>query len=232
MKILPIIALFLVLYFLYYYHRIKKAYGLAEVTYAKWAELGNKSNEKFRLLVLGDSIGTGVGASCFENSVAGIIAHYLAKKYRVTLINASVNGSKIKTLLNVIPEQKQDLTVIFISSNDAIRFTNLGDFNKDAGILLKKLSKSSKKLIIAGPANVGLAKFLPLPLRIVYLHRAPRYALILKKISAKFKNVSYINSLKPDNKLGKYKQSYYSSDLFHPNDEGYKFWFEMVKPYL
>lgn len=227
------ITSFIAIYFLYYYYRIKKAYSLAEVTYTKWAELGKKSNEKFRLLVLGDSIGTGVGATCFENSAAGRLACNLAKKYRILLTNASINGSKVKSLLKAkIPKEKQSLTAIFISSNDVIRFTKLSEFKGNSIRLLEKISTSSKKLMIIGPANVGLAKFLPLPLRIVYLLRGPKYANALKEASAKFKNVIYINSLKPAKSLGRYKQNYYSSDMFHPNDEGHKFWFEMIKPYL
>lgn len=232
MKILLIIALFIVLYVLYYYYRIKKAYTLAEVTHTKWADLGH-SNKKFNLLILGDSIGTGVGASCFEKSVAGRIACYLAKKYRVTLTNASVNGSKIQNLLNrKVPKDKQDLSIILISSNDVLRFTNLDKFKENTIKVLKKFSKATKRLIIIGPANVGLAKFLPLPLRILYLYRAPKYTSALKEASSKFRNVTYINSLKPAKNLGKYEQSYYSLDMFHPNDEGHSFWFEMVKNYL
>ena len=233
MRILLAIILLVVLYFLFCYYRIKKAYSLAEFTYANWADFGNKSNKKFRLFIAGDSIGTGVGATCFENSVAGRIAIYLAKKYQVMLKNASVNGSKVKNLLSIkIPEEKQSLTVIFISSNDLIRFTNLNDFKENAAKALEKFSKFSGKIIVIGPGNVWLAKFLPLPLRIIYLLRGPKYADALKEASAKFRNAIYINSLTPSKSLGKYRQSYYSSDKFHPNDEGYKFWFEMVKEYL
>ena len=233
MKILLAIILLVVLYFLYCYYRIKTAYSLAEFTYAKWAVFGNKSNKKFKLFIAGDSIGTGVGSTCFENSVSGRISHYLAKKYHVILKNASANGYKIKNLLNIkIPKEKQNLGVIFISSNDFIRFTDLNTFKKNAAKALENFSKFSERLIIIGPANVWLAKVLPLPLRIIYLIRGPKYADALKEASAKFRNATYINSLKPAKRFGKYRQSYYSSDKFHPNDEGYKFWFEMVKRYL
>lgn len=233
MKILLIIGLFIVLYCLYSYYRIKKAYSLADVVYTKWADLGKKSNKKFKLFIAGDSIGTGVGATRFENSVAGRIAKYLSKEYHVILTNSSINGSKIKTLLkSKNPSEKQDLAVIFVSSNDVLRFTKLDDFRQNAAKALEIFSKFSTRLIIIGPANVGTAKFLPLPLRLIYLFRAPKYAEILKEASSKFKNVIYINSLKPAKNLGKYKQIYYSSDMLHPNDEGHKFWFEMIKEYL
>ena len=230
---LLIIPLVIFLYFLYTYWRIKKAYSLAHITYTKSVQLGKKSGKRLKVLVLGDSIGTGVGASCFENSVGGRIASHLAKKYRVIFRNASVNGSKMSNLLSrKAPKEKQDVTVILISSNDVIRFTDFREFRKSTRKVIEIYSRLSEKLIVIGPANVGHAKFLPLGFRISYLYRGPKYAKILKKSSARFKNVVYINSIKPSESLGVYKQDYYSSDTLHPNDKGHKFWFDMIKPYL
>lgn len=233
MKYFLIILVLFLAYIAYFSYKIKKAYSLAEITYTQNSKLGKKSNKRLKLLILGDSLGTGVGASSFKTSVVGRVANSISKKYFVILTNASLNGSKIGDLLKrKVPKEKQDLIVIFISTNNVLRFTDLKDFGANAIKVIEKYSKLTKKLILIGPANVGQAKILPLPLRLINLYRAPKYATILSKVSKKFKNVAYINSLKPPKFLGKYKYKYYSSDKLHPNDEGHSYWFEMVKGYL
>ena len=183
--------------------------------------------------MLGDSLGMGVGASSFEKSVVGRVADYLAKNNYVVLNNLSANGSKVQDLLNIkSPKNKIDLTIILISSNDVIRFTGFKSFEEDVKKVLEKCSKLSKKIIIIGPANVSQARLLPLPLRIIYFYRVPKYAFLLEKVSSDFKKVSYINSANPPKKLGKYLDEYYSTDKLHPNDQGHKFWFEMIKEKL
>lgn len=233
MGFLLIVALFIAVYLAYSGYKIKKAYMLAKTVYGKNAEVGSKLMPGFNLLIDGDSIGTGVGASGFEKSAAGSIAFYLGKHYHVKLTNNSVNGSKISSLVErAVPLERQDLAVLFISSNDYVRFTDLKNFREDAARVMEKYSKISKKVIIIGPANVGLATMLPLPLRIFYLCRGHKYAAALQEASAKFGNAAYINSLKPPKRLGKYAKEYYASDRFHPNDKGHEYWFKMIKPYL
>ena len=219
-----------IFYTLYF---IKKGKLLSKKVYSGKFEIGNKSKPGINVLISGDSIGAGVGASSFETSVAGRIGHHLSKKNYVSLNNISVSGSRIKHILErLIPEEKQDLTILFISSNDVTRFTKLKSFRHDAEKALEKYSKSSKKLLLVGPGNVALARVLPLFLRLKYTYRIPKYAALLNEVSANFPNITYINSTKPPKTLGKYKESYYSHDMFHPNDRGHEYWFEIVKPYL
>jgi lysophospholipase L1-like esterase len=144
----------------------------------------------------------------------------------------SINGSKVKTLLANKINERYELCVLLISSNDVIRFTPFINFEKDLQKMLEKYAKISKKVILIGPANVGDAYLLPALLRIIYRRTAPKYAAILKKISSKFPSVSYINSISPRKELGEYTRKYYGTDMFHPNDDGHEFWFEMIKEKL
>jgi len=122
-------------YSLYFF---KKGKILSQNTHIKNIEIGNKSKTKLKLLVAGDSIGAGVGASSFETSVAGRTANYLSKNYFVISKNISVNGHKIKNLLtNKITNERYNLTIIFISSNDALKFIDLKEFEIDTNKTLQ-----------------------------------------------------------------------------------------------
>ena len=80
-KIFLILVIFATLgYIAYTYWGIKRAYSLAGITYTSPCELGDSSAKKMRLLIAGDSIGTGVGATSFEASVAGRISSHLANR--------------------------------------------------------------------------------------------------------------------------------------------------------
>ena len=192
-----------------------------------------KNKKSIEILIVGDSIGAGVGSSCFENSVAGRIYGCLSEKFSALLINLSVSGRKMEGLMEIPKSHKKyDLLVIFISSNDVVRFTKLKDFGLQTQDVIKKYSRIAKRLIIIGPANVGRVKLFPIFLRVILSYRAPKYVGIISKVCLRFDNVTYVNLLRSPKELGRYPGSFLASDGFHPNDYGHRFWFMMLKPYL
>lgn len=76
-----------------------------------------------------------------------------------------------------------------------------------------------------------MEKRYPFPLRALYKSRAGIYSKILKSEVAKHKNTVYINPTEIDVDKNIYK-SISAEDKFHPNDEGHRFWFDIIKPSL
>ncbi len=230
--LITILILYIIYQVFYTGYFIKKSETLVKKTYTGKKDLVDPKNKKFKLFIDGDSVGAGVGATSFETSVAGRIAIELSKKYYVQLENNSVSGSEMSTLINKkTPEEKQNLTVLIISSNDLFHFSNLKEFKHSTEKVLEKYSHISERLIIIGPGRVFDAGAIPFIIKPLYRYKAKEYANIISNTSKKYKNVKYVNPL--DTKIS--KNEYGPADApdgFHPNDEGHRFWFDLIHPYL
>lgn len=190
--------------------------------------LGN--GKQFKLFVLGDSVGAGVGATSFEKSVVGRVANELAKNHQVHLINNSVSGYQMKDVLEAPPpSEKQDVLLIIAGSNNLFHFTNLKAFSTDTGNVLKKFSPLASKVILVGPGRVFDADAIPFFLKPIYKIQGKKYAQILKEEAGKFGSVEYVNPLSTEISHDKYGATS-ASDNFHPNDEGHRFWFDLISP--
>jgi len=232
MAILTLILFYVVAQAAYTGFHLLKGRKLAKTMYTENTVVGDDSSPNLKVFVGGDSIITGVGASSFEKSTAGQLANYLARNNKVILVNESENGAKMTNVLDgKIPQEKQDIIVLIVSSNDLLRLTNLKNFADATKKVLEKYSKSANKLIIAGPGRVFHPSIIPMPLKLIYKLKAPKYASIITEEARKYPNVVYINPLKPPVDFSKYADVY-SSDRFHPNDEGHKLWFDMIKTAL
>lgn len=213
------------------YHYIQSK-ELIKTTYTQDFELGDKSNPELKLFIAGDSVATGVGASRFETSVSGRVATYLAKENYVSLINRADNGHRMADILTIqASKERQNLIVLIVSSNNLLNFTSLRSFEKETKEVLEKYSKLTDKLVIVGPGRVFEAGLVPLPVRLFHKIQAPKYAEIISKETSKYSNVVHVNPLKPPVKPSDYKNDI-SRDGLHPNDEGHRFWFDMIKPDL
>lgn len=230
--LLFVIAVYLIFQALYTGYFFVKSKSLVGATFAGEKNIGDSNNPKFNLFVDGDSVGAGVGASSFDTSVAGRVAAYYAKNNYVHIINNSLNGSKMSSLVDKkIPSENQNLTLLIISSNDLFHFTNLGEFKKSTEKVLDKYIKNTDKLIIIGPGRVFDTTSLPFFIKPLYRLQGAKYAKIIESVSKKYPNVIYVN---PQN-VAVLQSQYGPTDAvdgFHPNDEGHRFWFDLIKPSL
>lgn len=224
-----ILVLAQVLYSLYF---LRQATTLNENIYVESAKLGFAGDPEFKLFVSGDSIAAGVGAGSFEKSVSGRLGEFLAKDKHVTFTSEAQVGAKMANLLNSpLPLAKQDLVVLIVSSNDLFRFTDLGKFEDSTEKVLAKYSQLGKKLIIVGPGRVFDATAIPVILKPIYKNRGQKYAKIIAKVALNYPNIRHVSPLSPVKNLPTYGKTL-SSDNFHPNDEGHRFWFDLIKTAL
>ena len=231
MKILKYLVLLVPFYFvvqlLYSGFFLLKSRSLVERTHTGDFILGR--GPEYLMLVAGDSVGAGIGASSFDTSLVGRTAKYLSKNRTVKLSNKSVSGYRMHDLLRVnLPSREQDLILLVISSNDLFHFTDLNRFKKDTGDVLKVFAPKAKKVILIGPGRIFDAGAIPLFLKPVYKILGKSYANILTNESKRYKNVIYVDPLEADLEKELYPATN-ASDNFHPNDEGHKFWFDLIK---
>lgn len=224
-----LILLYTVLQTIYTGYYSMQARKLNQTSWSGKRELGEKTKPVFRLFIAGDSVGAGVGSTSFETSLAGRLANYFAQDHFVHYENVAVTGDRMANLVNrPVPNEIQDLTVLIVSSNDHFRFVNYKDFEESTKKVFERYASKSKRLIIIGPGNIAEPRTIPLVVKPIYYFRGPKYAEILNRNSATFENITHVNPLKPPEGLPNYGHTY-AADNFHPNDEGHRFWFDMIR---
>lgn len=226
-KVLLIIAaVYVILQLLYSGYFFMRAGSLLKNEHT--GEFTRGQGKEFSMFAAGDSIGAGVGASSFETSVVGRVTMQLAKNRTVKLTNKSVSGYRMDDLLRVTPPtKKQNLILLVIGSNDLFHFTILSDFRTHTKKVLELYSPKADKVVIIGPGRVFDADAIPFVLKPVYKAFAPKYARVLKDETGKFKNVIYVNPI--DTSISNDYGQTGAADRFHPNDQGYRFWFDLLK---
>ncbi len=107
----------------------------------------------------GDSTGYGVGASCPENSLPGIIA---SKNPQYTIINDSKNGAPIRNITSV-PECQKIFDILFVCGTgiDILRLRKIKMVRSDIRDLFSTMVKKSKKPIFVTPLNLGFSSAFP-----------------------------------------------------------------------
>jgi len=209
-----------------------KAKALSKQTFTGNFEVGEKGKPEFTIVVEGDSVGAGVGAKDFSETLVGRLANFYSKNYFVKIANNSKSGAKISNLkVSETPNNNPNLLLLVIGSNDLFRFTKLDEFEKSTTEVLEKFAPSAKKIVLIGPGRVYDATAIPILFRPIYKLKADSYSKILAKTAAKYPNVIYVNPTNTTKKPSDYGHTL-ASDNFHPNGNGYSFWFDLVKEAL
>ena len=178
------------------------------------------------ILVDGDSIAAGVGSSRFNYSIAGRIGKHFSENRTVNVYVNAKSGSRVKDLINkTVPEGHYDLAVITISSNDLFRFSYLRTFRDPVNRMYKKYSNLADWVVVVGPGKVHATNGIPKLMKPIYHVLGPLYGRVLREEAQDYPNVIHIN---PHDSLhlpeyGKIE----AKDMFHPNNEGHKYWFDM-----
>lgn len=181
----------------------------------------NTDSDSLQYIALGDSAAQGVGASKPDKGYVGLIAGYLEQRSgkKVRVINLSVSGAKIS---DVIEEQlptlktlkNDDSTYITldIGANDMKDF-NAQEFRKNLSTLFAQLPS---KTVVADIPYFGGGIFRSREKNAVVASEivrelANKYGLTMAELHETTKTNDSLKN--------------YAADLFHPNNRGYRNWF-------
>ncbi|PIT86909.1 MAG: hypothetical protein COU33_00555 [Candidatus Magasanikbacteria bacterium CG10_big_fil_rev_8_21_14_0_10_43_6] len=210
-------------------HFIRIGEGLAE---AAVAYEQHPSNTTQRILVVGDSSAVGVGTSSPEGSVAGRIG----KDYpNADITNLGVSGAKTGELITILETltESYDVILIHTGGNDIVRYTPLEQVERDLGHVLSLAKQHAPYVIVLHGGNVGTARLFPAPTRWIFSRRTKQVRDIFLRV-AKKSDVQYADMWveKDTDPFGINAKKYYASDLFHPSEFGYGWWYGYVSPLL
>jgi lysophospholipase L1-like esterase len=178
------------------YRRIHRSYQLAHGAphHDGYYTLGDDQNPPFKLLVLGDSIGSGHGVPDFADAIGSRIAYHLAKTYRVTYVNHAGMGKWIADIMTDQIEGEWDLIALITGSNDLLHGFKPGKFSEDCLVLARLLSQHSAKVIIAGPGAASDVRVFPWWYRLILQRREQKVVAAFSKAAESIDAV-YANAL-------------------------------------
>lgn len=232
MKItLSVIVLLVIMLVLYQWLRIRHFAMIGErlavetVPYEQYPE-----SSDLKILILGDSLAVGVGATNPRNSIPGLIG---TEYPRATIINRAVSGARIQDLDNQIApfvSEQFDLVVIQIGGNDVTHFTAKKKAARSLTELVTKVQRISNKVIVYSSGSVGFAPIFPPPVSWIYTLRTRALYRSLEQ-AVNEAGAVYINLLVPwkEDLFKTDTGRYYAADCFHLTGDAYATWYEKIQ---
>jgi lysophospholipase L1-like esterase len=190
-----------------------------------------------KYVALGDSLSAGVGSLDIRNTFVYQYASNLSEKYKeVQLINLAISGGTTTEVINyqLAPaiQENPDYVTLLIGTNDIHNKRSVTDFRDNfQKILNELLTKTTAQITVINIPYLGASKVIYPPFNFLLNYRTQQFN---KVISGLVNNVSDSNRVKlvdlynKTYAVQKQDQKYYSSDFFHPSDDGYIFWGQMI----
>ena len=197
---------------------------------------GRHPGPALRLVMLGDSSATGLGADAPSQTpgalLAGGVARDLRRRVKLDVVafvgarSSDLEGQVLKAL-----ERPIDLAVIMIGTNDVTHGVSPADASRDLGTAVRALRDAGALVVVGTCPDLGAVKPLMQPLRTVASFLSRRLAAAQAVAVVENDGVAVtLGSL-----LSKEFSEHaflWSADRFHPSPEGYRRVADAVLPSL
>lgn len=182
------------------------------------------------ILIAGDSIAVGVGASQPSASIAGLFGREFPK---AEVVNVGVSGAETQALesqLQPMIGQHFLLVVIIVGANDVVHFTDLRTSEAELTKALKLSRTLSEHVVLFFEGNVGNAPLWPRVVSLLFTQRShdlrQRFMAIATTNQTLFVDIFKERSSDP---WRKNQAHFYAADLWHPADRGYADWYTAIQ---
>ena len=185
--------------------------------------------------VLGDSSCTGPGLSGPEEIWVQRTGVHLARRgFDVSLHSVAVGGARASDLLNdQLPrllDSDPDVVLVAIGSNDVLKGTTAGAFQRDLTSIAERLSATNALVVLSGIGDLGTIPRLLPPLRQVIRARARQFDAIHSSVAAAFGFSKADQWTTAAAVLA--DPSTFTEDLFHPGPAGHAAWADVAMDVL
>ncbi len=196
------------------------------------AVLLGQGQTPFYILVLGDDLPAGVGATDIKKSFPYKMAEQLSDTAStVNLINLSKPGATSEDVINsqipqALNEHQVSHILIEVGTNDIIEGVDGVQFQKNYESILGKLRINSAKIFALNIPYLGSPEFLTFPFSTLQDLKIRQFNNIIKE-AAKLNGANYLDIHNNTPEL-KSDESVYSKDQFHPNDQEYSVFADLI----
>jgi lysophospholipase L1-like esterase len=182
--------------------------------------------ELTKLLVLGESTVTGLGASTHDKALAGRFAHELSKKLdrpvKWTVVGKSgVTAARtITELLPLVPDEKFDYILLGLGGNDVLRLSSPRKWRRDMTRLITLLREKNPAAIVfvTNCPMIGASPVIPNPTKAILWRLSRLHDRNIRDFSSRMDGVFYYRQPHDFHADG------FFADGIHPSEQGYADW--------
>ena len=193
-----------------------------------------------RMVWVGDSTATGVGASAAEGALPRQVAAGLGRPVALSVL-AETGATVADVLGHQVPRVaalRPDLVLVSVGANDTTHLTARGEFRRHYEELVTGLSglattstppaPGGVEVVLLGVPDMGAIPRLAQPLRAVTGWRGERLDAEIATVAAmhEARYVDIAGSTGPD--FRRDPDRYFAADRYHPSDAGYGLWARAV----
>lgn len=202
--------------------------------------LGPIEGKPLLMVVVGDSTCTGPGVREPSEIWCRLVASRIAERgHRVTIKSCAVGGATSFTALQTqVPQAEAldaDLIFVAIGTNDVIHQVSLSTLEKNLDETVGRLSRVSKRVVVAGIGDLGTVPRLLPPLRQLASRRGRRADAVQARVAERHGAIK-ANLWGAAAEAFRTDPSIFSADLFHPAAPGHLVWadaaWEALEPHL
>ncbi len=190
---------------------------------------------KVKYVVVGDSLGAGVGAGTVEETYPYVYAKKLLKNHQeVNVVNLARPGDTtndvIKNQLGEAVAEAPDYVTVLIGINDIHNHVSADQFEKNYHhILTTLLSDTRAAILVINLPYMASEKLVYPPYTLLLDLRTREFNVIIKAlVVASGERVKYVDLYSGVKDVSKTDSAYYSSDYFHPSGKGYGYWSQII----
>lgn len=194
------------------------------------------SGKALRYVIMGDSVAAGQGGD-YDHSPAVGTAHHLGETYKVDFLNTGVSGARTKDIVQdqLAPAlaHKPDVVLIIVGSNDVTHLTSSRAIasNMQQAIDQFVAQNCDVKIVLTGSAAMGTARRIPQPLRYLAGIRSRQVNTVFDRLIADNK-LTLAPVARDTGPIFENNKNLFAADNFHPNNEGYAVWTEVLSKAL
>lgn len=184
-------------------------------------------------VALGDSTGAGVGARS-GGYVARLARKLMDHRPGSELVNLCMSGATtedvLRRQLQSAVSRSPDLVTLGIGINDIGHGFTIEQFAKNYEEILSTLKqKTTATIVVTNIPDVSTAPRIPVSMRAEYQRQMEQFNARLEEIARRYE-VTIFDIFAITRRQLPLHPEYFSSDGFHPSDEGYEFWADQMWP--
>ena len=184
-------------------------------------------------VALGDSTGAGVGARA-GGYVLRLSRKLMDHRPGSELVNLCVSGATtedvLRRQLQSAVKRSPDLVTLGVGINDIGHGFTIEQFAKNYEEILNTLKqKTTATIVVTNIPDISTAPRIPVSMRAEYQRQMERFNERLEEIARRYEVTIFDIFTITRRELPSHPE-YFSSDGFHPSDEGYELWAEQMWP--
>lgn len=185
-------------------------------------------------VALGDSTVVGLGAGSAELSYVGWLAAWLRDVYpNLHLVNLGVSGATASNVLQgQLPRSldlSPDLLTLSVGPNDLTQGRTVEAFEADVAAIFEALSQGNRVVVVNLLPDLSLAPVFAESARPRVAQLTVEFNEALVRQALAF-GVEIVDLYGPSQEELPHRPELFSRDGYHPSDEGYARWAELVWP--